>query len=61
LIAERAGVIVTDPSGAPLSYPLATDVDCGWVGFANDQIRAEVEPALQRALSELSRPVPAEG
>lgn len=61
LIAERAGVIVTDPSGAPLSYPLATDVDCGWVGYANGQIRAEVEPALQRALSDLTRIVPAPG
>jgi hypothetical protein len=51
LIAQQAGVIITDPAGVPLSYPLATDVDCGWVGYANQSIRDEMEGPLQRAIS----------
>jgi len=51
LIAQQAGVIITDPVGGPLSYPLATDVDCGWVGYANQSIRNEMESPLLRAIS----------
>lgn len=52
LIAERAGVIVTDLSGAPLDAPLAVDADVGWIGYANQAIRDLVEPVL---LAELRR------
>ena len=48
LIAQQAGVIITDPTGAPLSYPLATDVDCGWVGYANHHISNEMEALAPR-------------
>lgn len=50
LIAEQAGVIVTDAFGAPLDAPLDLDSDVAWVGYANAAIRRTVEPALQRAL-----------
>jgi fructose-1,6-bisphosphatase/inositol monophosphatase family enzyme len=46
LIASEAGAIVTDITGGPLSYPLSTEVDCGWVGYANTSIQAEMETPL---------------
>lgn len=52
LIAEECGVILTDPSGAPLDVPLDVDFDVAWVGYANDRIRAQIEPALHRVLKE---------
>ncbi len=50
LIAEELGVIVTDPAGRPLDAPLNVTSDVAWVGYANDRIRRQVEPALQHAL-----------
>lgn len=50
LIAREAGVIVTGPSGAPLSAPLAVEPDVAWVGYANEAIRAQMEPLLRAAL-----------
>jgi len=50
LIAREAGVIVTDARGAPLDAPLSLETDVGWIGYANDKIRAEIEPLLQNAL-----------
>ena len=50
LIAREAGVIVTDPSGQPLSSPLSLEDDVAWVGYANAHIRAQIEPLLQQAL-----------
>jgi len=52
LVAERAGVIVTDAVGAPLDAPLRVDGDVAWVGYANAAIRAEVEGALQAQMRE---------
>jgi fructose-1,6-bisphosphatase/inositol monophosphatase family enzyme len=51
LIASEAGVILTDPWGAPLDVPLEVEADVAWVGYANAAIRARVEPALQAALA----------
>ncbi|TVZ05041.1 hypothetical protein EAS64_10495 [Trebonia kvetii] len=51
LIAQQAGALITDPAGAPLSYPLATDVDCGWVGYANQDIKNEMETPLHAVLA----------
>jgi fructose-1,6-bisphosphatase/inositol monophosphatase family enzyme len=42
LIAEEAGVIVTDLLGNPLSAPLDTQSPVDWVGYANSAIRAQV-------------------
>jgi fructose-1,6-bisphosphatase/inositol monophosphatase family enzyme len=50
LIAREAGVVVTDPAGRPLSSPLSVEDDVAWVGYANEHVRAQVEPLLQQAL-----------
>lgn len=50
LIAREAGIIVVDPSGAPIQAPLDLEADVAWAGYANAAIRAQVEPLLHRAL-----------
>ena len=50
LIAREAGVLVTDLTGQPLSARLAVEPDVAWVGYANAQIRAQMEPLLRAAL-----------
>jgi hypothetical protein len=50
LIAEEAGVILTDPAGAPLDAPFDLAADVAWVGYANQHLRSLVEPVLQAAL-----------
>ena len=58
LIAREAGVIVTDAAGGRLNAPLDVFSELAWIGYANEAIRAEVEPALREALREqgLARP-----
>jgi hypothetical protein len=51
LIAEEAGVLVTDGRGSPLDAPLDTTTDVSWIGYANAAIRSEVEPVLLQLLS----------
>ncbi len=50
LIAREAGVLVTGWSGDRLSAPLDVFTDMAWMGYANAEIRAQVEPALAAAL-----------
>lgn len=50
LIAEEAGVIVTDPYGRALDAPLNVEAEVAWAGYANPAIRAQIEPQLQAAL-----------
>lgn len=50
LIAEEYGVIVTDVRGQPLDAPLNVDAEIAWAGYANADIRAQVEPLLLDAL-----------
>ncbi|MGC8794275.1 MAG: inositol monophosphatase, partial [Bryobacteraceae bacterium] len=50
LIAREAGVIVTDERGGPLRAPLSVEPDVCWIGYANERIRAQMEPLLQAAL-----------
>lgn len=50
LIARELGVSVTDEHGRRLAAPLEVAPDVAWIGFANDRIRAAVQPHLQRAL-----------
>jgi len=52
LIARELGVSVTDERGRQLLAPLDVSSDVTWIGFANDRLRAAVEPHLQRALSQ---------
>lgn len=53
LIAREAGVIVTDPWGRPLAAPLDTHSPVSWVGYANETLRLQIEPVLQRLLREI--------
>ncbi|PZS21641.1 MAG: inositol monophosphatase [Pseudonocardiales bacterium] len=50
LIAEEAGVLVVGPKG-PLDHPLTLDDNVTWFGYANESIRALVEPALLAAIT----------
>jgi fructose-1,6-bisphosphatase/inositol monophosphatase family enzyme len=50
LIAREAGVIVTDPRGAPLSAPMDVTSDVAWIGFANAQLARSVGGALTAEL-----------
>lgn len=53
LIAEEAGVLLTDGLGNPLDAPLTLDADVAWAGYANAAIRAQVEPLLTAALARM--------
>jgi len=50
LIAREAGVIVTDPRGAPLAAPLDVTSDVAWIGFANAELARSVGGALTAEL-----------
>jgi fructose-1,6-bisphosphatase/inositol monophosphatase family enzyme len=50
LIAREMGVIVTDATGGTLRARLAVEPDVGWAGYANMEVRAQIEPLLQAAL-----------
>ena len=52
LIAEELGVTITDPYGKPLETRLDVTTDVAWMGFANHQIRKQVEPCLLQILRE---------
>jgi hypothetical protein len=51
LIAQELGVRLTGADGAELDAPFDLDPDVSWVGYANDRLRARVEPALLGALA----------
>jgi hypothetical protein len=53
LIAVEGGVLITDATGRPLSAPLDTVTAVAWVGYANQTLRALIEPALHRHLRAL--------
>ncbi|MDB5304687.1 MAG: inositol monophosphatase [Phycisphaerales bacterium] len=46
LIAEEAGVIVTDGNGQPLDGPLDVTSGIAWVGYANRALQEKIEPVL---------------
>lgn len=50
LIAEEAGVMLTDPTDAPLDAPFDVSTNVAWVGYANERLRAQIGPVLQEAL-----------
>jgi fructose-1,6-bisphosphatase/inositol monophosphatase family enzyme len=50
LIARELGVLITDAAGNLLDYPLAVEPDVAWCGYANSDIRLQIEPLLQKAL-----------
>jgi hypothetical protein len=51
LIARELGVLVTDERGSPLRATLDVTTDVSWVGYANEALRATIEPHLRRALA----------
>ncbi|MBS1792756.1 MAG: inositol monophosphatase [Acidobacteria bacterium] len=50
LVAHEAGVVVTDGHGRPPGCPLDNEEDVAWIGYANEEIRRQIEPHLQQAL-----------
>lgn len=50
LIARELGVIVTNVLGEQLCALLSTEADVSWAGYANADIRREIEPLLLKAL-----------
>ncbi len=50
MIARELGIFVTDERGRPLNPPLDVTSDVSWVGYANEAVRAQVEPHLRSAL-----------
>lgn len=50
LIAREFGVIVTDGNGETPKFGLDNEIDVAWIGYANNEIRAEIEPILQESL-----------
>jgi hypothetical protein len=55
LIAEEAGVVITDESARPLDGPLDVTTGLSWVGYANESLRRRIEPLVLRFLSERAR------
>ncbi len=53
VIATEAGVTITDENGAALSAPLDIQAPVAWVGYANQALRARIEPELTALLEEL--------
>lgn len=52
LVAAEAGVHVVRPDGGALDAPLDLTTDVAWAAYANDDVRALVEPALHAELRE---------
>ena len=53
LIAEKAGCIITDETGAPLSAPLDTQTAVSWIGYANHELHKSIQPILQEVLQSM--------
>jgi fructose-1,6-bisphosphatase/inositol monophosphatase family enzyme len=52
LVAEEAGVILTDGLGKPLDGPLDVTTGISWAAYANPELRAAIEPILSGFLKE---------
>jgi hypothetical protein len=50
LIAQEAGVILTDVFGNPLNAPMNVAADVSWIAYANETLRRKIEPVLLRSL-----------
>ena len=46
LIAEEAGVILTDGAGDPLDGPLDVTTGISWIAYANPTLRRRIEPVI---------------
>ena len=52
LIAEEAGVVVTDPRRPPMTAPLDTESNVAWIGYANRALHHRIAPVLIELLRE---------
>lgn len=52
LVAEEAGVILTDGLGRPLDGPLDVTTGLSWAAFANPTLRTAIEPVLTKYLNQ---------
>ena len=52
LIAEEAGVVLTDAMGRPLDAPMDVTSNVAWAGFSNEALRMRIEPLLTAFLRE---------
>jgi fructose-1,6-bisphosphatase/inositol monophosphatase family enzyme len=60
LIAEEAGVVITSPAGGAIEAPLDTETNVAWLGYANRNLRAHIEPVLLKLVrTTFSIPPPA--
>ncbi len=50
LLAREAGVIITDLYGRPLNAALDVTSNVSWLAYANEHLRAQIEPKLQELL-----------
>ncbi len=55
LIAEEAGILLTDGAGQPLDGPMDVTSGVAWVAYANASLRKSIEPALLQFLADKSR------
>ena len=46
LIAQEAGVILTDGQGKPLDGPMDVTTGLSWAAFANETLRRQIEPLI---------------
>jgi fructose-1,6-bisphosphatase/inositol monophosphatase family enzyme len=53
LVAEEAGVVITDAEGKPLDAPLDVTSGVSWIGYANELLRRRIEAVLLPYLREL--------
>jgi hypothetical protein len=47
LVAEEAGVLLTDGFGQPLDGPLDCTTSLSWIGYANESLRNQIEPLIR--------------
>jgi fructose-1,6-bisphosphatase/inositol monophosphatase family enzyme len=50
LVAREFGVILTNENGENLTNSLSVEENVTWMGYANERIREQIEPALQNSL-----------
>lgn len=55
LIAEEAGVVITDERGRPLDGPLDVTTGLSWIGYANESLRRRIEPLVLAFLGDARR------
>ena len=46
LVAQKAGVILTDGFGRPLDAPMDVHSGVHWCGYANETLRKKIEPVI---------------